>query len=177
MTPRNERRPSGYQPPGFNPSNDMNISFPNTEGWSMESSTCGRVKTNFQAVNLGVAYTKGISLDDDSEAVVMPEFTYGEEFSRLEPFYNQNDVHREEYMSGNAAQESPTPHPSSVVGDDASLSLQAQVRQTTTSAQGDMASHRDVGVGVDTQDKEDLSRLKLLVSGCISHSCTLLTVL
>ncbi|KAJ4295331.1 hypothetical protein N0V90_007342 [Kalmusia sp. IMI 367209] len=89
----NERRPSGYQPPGFHPYGDENISFPVTEGWAIETSICGNIKAGPQAVNLGVAYMKEIGFNDSGEAVVMPDFNYGETFNRLEAAHPGADLH------------------------------------------------------------------------------------
>ncbi|KAJ4359772.1 uncharacterized protein N0V89_000328 [Didymosphaeria variabile] len=165
----NERRPSGYQPPGFLSSNDVNISFPVNEGWMMETSTCGQVKTGHRTVDLGIAYTKGVefTLDDDGEAIVMPDFTYGGEFSRLESFINQagNPQHQGK-TPGSVVQELPTPRPSSVTGDDMDLSRPTAQKRHLSAWLPDneihISRHGTIDDGADTQDREDLSRLKAL---------------
>jgi hypothetical protein len=135
----------------------------------MDISTCGQIQAGFHTVNVGIAYTKGGAVDDNSEAIVMPDFTYGEVFSRFEPLIVQaaNQQHRDESLD-NDAQELPTPRPSSDTGDGANLpGPPAQARHFSinvpdtdihTSRQG------DIDAGVDTQDRADLSRLKALVS-------------
>ncbi|KAL5435653.1 hypothetical protein PMIN07_012190 [Paraphaeosphaeria minitans] len=163
----NERRPSGYQPPGFHSSHDANISFPISEGWKMDISTCGQVKAGFPAVDLGIAYTKGTTFDYEGEAIVMPEFTYGEKFSRLEPFIvqNPNQQNRDACLDDDA-QERPAPRPSSELENEPALSLttiQTQLLSTSLPDNGKhVLRHSRSDAGANTQDQEDLSRLKAL---------------
>ncbi|KAF2449445.1 DNA-binding protein [Karstenula rhodostoma CBS 690.94] len=163
----NERRPSGYQPPGFHSSRDVNISFPTTEGWTMDTSTCGQVKAGFRTVDLGITYTKGMTFDNDGEAIVMPDFTYGEKFNRLEPFNvpTSNQQHQDESLD-NDAQELPTPRPSSVVADEPDLSMTTTETRYLPTRLPDSGTHTlrhsSVDASAYTQDKNDLSRLKAL---------------
>ncbi|KAL1594455.1 hypothetical protein SLS60_010215 [Paraconiothyrium brasiliense] len=165
----NERRPSGYQPPGFHSSNDVNISFPVTEGWMMETSTCGQVKTGHRMVDLGIAYTKGVelTLDNDGEAIVMPDFAYGGELSRLKSFTNQggNRQHQDE-TPGSNIQELPTPRLSSVTADGMDFSRSTSQKHDLSTRLTDKeiptSRHGTIDDGADTQDREDLARLKAL---------------
>jgi hypothetical protein len=82
----NERRPAGYQPEGFHPSTDGDVSFP-TDGWEMQTTDCGQMQTGHQAVGLRVSYTSPVSGQDipDDEVVVIPDqLKYGEVISRFD---------------------------------------------------------------------------------------------
>lgn len=135
----------------------------------MDISTCGQVKAGFHAVDLGVAYTKGTTFDDDGEAIVMPDFTYGKNFSRMETFISRTPYQHDQDKSPHEnAQELPTPRPSSVVGDQPDLyTMTAEPKPSPPRATRNEISalqHNGVKAGVNTQDEEDLSRLKALVS-------------
>ncbi|KAL5377804.1 hypothetical protein DPSP01_009582 [Paraphaeosphaeria sporulosa] len=161
----NERRPSGYQPPGFHSSNDLNISFPISEGWKMDTSICGQVRACFRTVDLSIAYTKGTTFDDEGEAIIMPHFTYGQRFSRLEPFTVQtpDQQDRDEFLNDDA-QKLPTTRPNSVVENDPVTSMTAvQTRHLSTSlldGEKHGLRHKESDAAANTQDKADLSRLK-----------------
>lgn len=146
----------------------------------MDDSTCGQVKAGFRTVDLGIAYTKGITFDDEGEAIVMPGFMYGEKFSRLEPFvvHTPNQQHGESLDSD--ARELPNPRPSSIVGDQSDLSMTTTEARHLSTGLPDKETytlrHSSIDAGADTQDKEDLSRLKALVSSdAPTLCCALLT--
>jgi hypothetical protein len=134
----------------------------------MDISTCGQIKAGFHTVNVGITYTKGAALDDDSEAIVMPDFTYGERFSRFEPFIVQAAIEQHQDESpDNDAQELPTPRPSSDMGDGADPSrAPVLARHLSTNPPGNdvhTSQQGDLDAGADPQDKADLFRLKALV--------------
>ena len=133
----------------------------------METSACGQVTTGFQVINLGIAYTKGLTIDADGEAIVMPGFTYGKEFSRLGPVGSDSAIVHPRKSLEDSVQELSTPRASSVDGDKVNLSLNTELqRQTSHTQNGDAGglSNEKHDAGVCTQDREDLSRLQGLVS-------------
>lgn len=136
----------------------------------MGTSTCGELEAAFQTVELGIAYTKGIVIDDDCEAVVMPSFAYGEAFSRLSAViaHEAGTVQHRKETGEDDALDLLIPRPSSVVRDNENPS--AHNKQTRNVNKRPLKYGKDnskgdtVGLAANTQDKEDLARLKVLVT-------------
>lgn len=125
-----------------------------TTGWALGTAFCGRVMTDSQHIDLGIAYTQGVASDDVAEAIVMPNFTYGERLSRLElsRMYNSTSQHQK-VVPDSSTGALLTSDPSSVT-----------MGTTNVLAR---ASPQEKGVTLETtgstQDQEDLFRLKTLV--------------
>jgi hypothetical protein len=128
---------------------------------------CGQVKTHFQEVGFGIAYTKGIAFHDYGEAIVMPEFSYGKSFSRIEPLCPLDDMvshARKIVESRSSAFLSPRPDPVAGDGDVANC-----FPIITHTDEKHAARHENIDLATDTQDKEDILRLRALVSKlCVS---------
>lgn len=158
---RNERRPRGYQPPGFQPSDDDSISFPATDGWAAKMSSCGDIKGHSEAVNLSVAYVTETGATDRGENP-MPDFDYGAACSRLEPLTLENTSIRERVVPADS--DVPTVQPPSDARGDRVKSPAADPVHGLVVEQRDIESTPRLDASVDTQDRADLQRLRALVS-------------
>ncbi|KAF2690176.1 hypothetical protein K458DRAFT_99667 [Lentithecium fluviatile CBS 122367] len=82
----NDRRPSGYEAPGFHRSADAEVSFP--RGWALEANHYGKMETGFQTVSLCASYISHPDVPDGRIAVIPEGVQYGPTFSRLDSMNN-----------------------------------------------------------------------------------------
>lgn len=121
---------------------------------------CGQVNTNFRGVDFEIAYTREIAFHDYGEAIVMPKFSYGKEFSRLGPLCSSNDMvsHTKKTIE-NGSSALLSPRPSSLAGDTANCS-----HIVTHTDERHVTRHGNIDLATDTQDKEEIMHLRALVS-------------